>query len=42
MRHCPAKLDMSSGRLQFQVGYQGRKESLVPEQVLAAYLNKLR
>lgn len=41
-RHCPAKNDISSGKLQFQVNYQGQKESLYPEQALAAYFNKLR
>jgi molecular chaperone DnaK (HSP70) len=41
-KYCSVKYDLSSGRLQFQVNYQGQKESLVPEQALAAYLNKLK
>lgn len=33
---------MSDGKLKFDINYQGEKLSLVPEQVLAAYFNKLK
>ena len=41
-KHTPCKNDVGSGRLQFQVNYQGQKESLFAEQALAAYFNKLK
>lgn len=41
-KFCPAKCATKDDKLAFQVKYQGHAESLYPEQVYAAYLNKLR
>lgn len=41
-KFCPAKNNISSGRLRFDVNYQGQNESFTTEQILAAYLNKLK
>lgn len=41
-KHCPCKYDLASGKIQFTVSYQGQKETLVAEQALAAYFNKLK
>lgn len=41
-RFSPASSNRSEGNLRFDVNYQGTKHSLVPEQIMAAYLNKLK
>jgi heat shock 70kDa protein 4 len=41
-KFCPAKCIAKDDKIAFQVKYQGQAESLYPEQVFAAYLNKLR
>ena len=41
-KYSPARSNISEGRIKFDVNYQGQKESLVPEQLLATYLNKLK
>lgn len=42
LKHCPCKYDLGSGKIEFTVNYQGQKQTLVPEQALAAYFNKLK
>lgn len=41
-KYCPAKCVDKEGKIAFEVNYQGQKESLCPEQIMAAYLNKLK
>lgn len=41
-KFCPAKCTTQDNKIAFQVKYQGHPESLYPEQVYAAYLNKLK
>lgn len=41
-KFCPAKCLPKDNKIAFQVKYQGNQESLYPEQVFAAYLNKLK
>jgi heat shock 70kDa protein 4 len=41
-RFSPATSNKSEGRLTFNVNYQGTKHTLVAEQIMAAYLNKLK
>ena len=38
----PAKTVHNSNRISFDVNYQGEKLTLLPEQVMAAYFNKLK
>lgn len=38
----PAKTTANEGRVRFQVNYQGEKLSILPEQAMAAYFNKLK
>jgi molecular chaperone DnaK (HSP70) len=41
-KFCPAKCITKDDRIAFEVKYQGQTESVYPEQVFAAYLNKLK
>lgn len=41
-KYCPARSTIQHNKLEFEVNYQGQKEALVPEQITAAYINKLR
>jgi len=41
-RFSPASSNRSDGKLKFDINYQGTKHSLLPEQIMAAYLNKLK
>lgn len=38
----PARTNLGDGKLKFDINYQGEKLSLNPEQVTAAYFNKLK
>jgi heat shock protein 4 len=38
----PAKTTTNDGRIRFDVHYQGEKMSVLPEQAMAAYFNKLK
>lgn len=41
-RFSPAPSNRSDDKLKFDVNYQGTKHSLLPEQVMAAYFNKMK
>ena len=41
-KFCPAKCVNKEDRIAFEIKYQGTTETLFPEQIFAAYLNKLR
>lgn len=41
-KYSPARSNLSEGKVKFEVNYQGQKESLFPEQILAAYFNQLK
>ena len=41
-KYCPARSSFNNGKIQFEVNYQGQKEALVPEQIMAAYFNKMK
>jgi molecular chaperone DnaK (HSP70) len=41
-KFCPAKCVTKDGRIAFEVKYQGQAEQVFPEQVFAAYINKLK
>jgi molecular chaperone DnaK (HSP70) len=41
-KFCPAKCITKENKIAFEVKYQGQPEVLYPEQIYAAYLNKLR
>jgi hypothetical protein len=41
-KFCPAKCNPKDDKIAFDIKYQGQPESLYPEQVYAAYLNKLK
>ena len=41
-KFCPAKCVNKDDRVAFEVKYQGQAETVFPEQVFAAYLNKLK
>mgnify|MGYP000979591878 FL=1 len=41
-KFCPAKCVTKDDKIAFEVKYQGQPETLFPEQIYAAYLNKLR
>lgn len=38
----PAKTTTNDGRVKFDINYQGEKLSILPEQAMAAYFNKLK
>jgi heat shock protein 4 len=41
-KFCPAKCTTKENRVAFEVKYQGQTETVFPEQVFAAYINKLK
>ena len=41
-RFCPGRCINKDDKIAFEVKYQGQQETLYPQQVLAAYLNKLK
>jgi molecular chaperone DnaK (HSP70) len=41
-KFCPAKCVTKDDKIAFEVKYQGHTEILFPEQIFAAYINKLK
>jgi molecular chaperone DnaK (HSP70) len=41
-KFCTAKFVQKDDKIAFEVKYQGQQETLYPEQIFAAYLNKLK